>query len=542
MALADYATDLVDIDTGEAETTTGYVAYGGGGAGLGAGADFAMQKVNCIDKQITAAEKGILFNNGAGLTVPLGDHIFIWHFTATPGVCDSLINRGAVVCIGQSTTNFCKYHVEGKETFGAGGRVGKCYPVDPTVYTANTGASPYRTQVGTPNGTFQYFGSGLKTIASVKSANMGLDVSRYGKGAFITAGDVATPATFAGFAAQNDTVNNRWGILTDLGGVLELQGMFAVGQNSAGVATQAYFKDANKTINIADTVHSASDFTQFVLDHALTEAYWTNITINALGTHNRGLINVINGKLVINGGTLTGFGTTVLSASSTVDGHTWRESDAITTNGAALTNFLVDKSFAASALITDDLGDLTSGEFISDGTGYGVNLGTIAATSAQSWDCKEAGYVVGSAGTNVGLTPTGNETILVNVAAGQTLTVNVNSGASTPSIANSGTGQVDVVAGLLPINIKAKSKSTGLGINGAHVYMHRTDNNALITSGETDAAGLFSDSIAASFLSVDYTVWARQSDLLGIDYVSQTSTGTISSAGADVNFNLEIQD
>jgi hypothetical protein len=152
-----------------------------------------MQGTDCIDKQITSAEKGILFNNGAGITMGTGDHTFIWQFTATPGITDTLVNRGVVINIGSATTAFVKYHVEGSDTFGAGGRVGKCYAIDQTVQSANTGSIPYRTLVGSPSGTLQYFGSGLKTIATSKAANMGLDAQRYGTGAYITAGDGTTP-------------------------------------------------------------------------------------------------------------------------------------------------------------------------------------------------------------------------------------------------------------------------------------------------------------------------------------------------------------
>ena len=80
MAAPNYTTDLTDINL--AENTTNYVAYGGGGAGLAAGADYAMQGINCVDKQVTSAEKGILYNNTAGITMTAGDHTFIWSFVA----------------------------------------------------------------------------------------------------------------------------------------------------------------------------------------------------------------------------------------------------------------------------------------------------------------------------------------------------------------------------------------------------------------------------------------------------------------------------
>ncbi|NNF79942.1 MAG: hypothetical protein HKN05_18120, partial [Rhizobiales bacterium] len=87
MAAPNYTEDLTDIDL--AQSTTGWSAYGGGGAGLGTGADFAIQSTLAIDKQITSADKGMMHNDA---TVSLGanDHIFGWIFAATPGLMDSL--------------------------------------------------------------------------------------------------------------------------------------------------------------------------------------------------------------------------------------------------------------------------------------------------------------------------------------------------------------------------------------------------------------------------------------------------------------------
>lgn len=394
MAVPSYSHDLTDIDTGLAETTTGYVAYGGGGAGLGVGADFAMQGTNCVDKQITAAEKGILYNNGSGITMAAGDHTFIWQYTATAGVTDTLANRGVVINIGSGTTAFVKYHVEGLDTFGAGGRVARCYPVDQTVQTANTGSIPYRTLVGSPSGTLQYFGSGLNTTATVRSANMGLDAQRYGTGAYLTAGELISagdasddPCTFDAYSVQNDAIANRWGILTKIGAAYELQGKFVIGQDNTKTATLARFEVSDVNVSFVDTVHAASDFTKIIIDHASTVCNWTNVSFTALGTINKGAIEVTanNPTVAIVGGSWTDIGTTVLRSNTTVTGTTWRGTGSITLNQATLTDSLIDKSLATSAVITDDIGDITGGTFNSNGTGHAVEL-TVAGASTPAME------------------------------------------------------------------------------------------------------------------------------------------------------------
>ena len=111
---ASYTSDLSDIFL--FETTSGVTAYGGGASGLGTGADFAMEGTLCVDKQITASEKGFLYDNVSNFSIGADDHFFIWIMGATPGLNDTRNNRGIVVCIGDDTSNFVKFHVDGSDT------------------------------------------------------------------------------------------------------------------------------------------------------------------------------------------------------------------------------------------------------------------------------------------------------------------------------------------------------------------------------------------------------------------------------------------
>lgn len=461
MAVPAYTEDLTDIDLAESGST-GWTAFnisGGGGGAPAFGADFGMQGGGCWDKAASNAERGLAVNKTPGTgTVAAGVHIFQWGFTATPGVTDTLQNRGAYVIIGTGTGDYVQFHVEGSDTFGAQGRVGKCYVVN-YVTTANTGSVPYRTVGGTPGATPTYFGFGLKTLATVKGSNMGADAVRYGTGAYLTAGELIAagdasddPCTFVGFNAQNDSNSNRWGIFTSTGGTnYELQGRFVIGQNNSAVATLCRFKDSDINISLVDTVHSETDFTQLIIDHASTRCEWTNINITALGTHNPGQVQVNsnNPTVIINGGTWTDIGVTVFRSNTSVDGLTWRGTDSITLNGATLDNCLIENNTAASAVVTDDLADLTDNHFIGDGTGHAVELTSVGAGS-MSWgntfDTTTYATVDGS---------TGNEAIYVNVGSPNSLTINVAAGATTPTIRTAG-ADVTVVAGavtaLLTVN------------------------------------------------------------------------------------------
>jgi hypothetical protein len=553
MAVPSYTEDLTDIDLAESGST-GFVALnisGGGGGAPAFGADLGMQGAGCWDKPCSSAERAIAVNKtpGAGV-VAAGVHIFQWGFCATPGITDSLANRGAYVLAGTSTTVFTQFHVEGNETFGAIGRVGKCYAYRYNT-TANTGSVPYRTVSGSPGATPTYFGYGLKTTATAKGSNIGMDAVRYGTGAYITAGEIANPATFDGFATENDLVANRWGILTNIGGSYELQGTFAIGQNNAGTATLAYFNDSDVSVSILDTVHSLTDFTKVIIDHASTEVYWTNINFTALGTNNPGQVIVNNASTVveITGGTWTSIGITTLRAACVVVGLTWRTSALVTANGASLTACTFDRSSASTALSIADLDLLDDCTFVSDATGHAIDLGTISATDTMGWNCtltSVASEWSGTAGTTVGVAGTANDAILVNVATSQTLTINVATGATIPTVRNTGAGTVTITAGQVTTTITVVDIDDGLPIEDANVYLVAgaggplTEGDVIIgTSTLTNASGIVTDTRSlASNQPVTGRV-RRATVALGTLYKTSKIVGTINSAsGLDLTIQM----
>lgn len=385
MAVPLYDHDLVDISL--AESATGYSAinYSGGGGGAPAfGPDLAMQGVNCVDRPVSAAERAIAFDDGATLaaSVAAGVHIFQWMFTATPGITDILATRGVYVLAGTALTATVQLHVDGSDTFGASGRVGKCYPYR-YKNTANT-AIPYRTLDGAPGATPQFFGAGLKTVSSAKGSNLGVDAVRYGTGAYITAGEVANPATFTDFAVQNDRNDaspndNRWGILSKIGTAFELQGRFVVGQTKAQVVTLAYFDDSDVTINIVDTPHCESDFTQIIIDHASSTFIITNVNIEAIGTINKGrfIVTSANPTVTITGGLWTAIGFTVFRSNTTATGLTFRKAEVIQSNGSDLIDCIFDKNLGIGLSSYALQGTLAYSGFTKDTTTQDSSLSNI---------------------------------------------------------------------------------------------------------------------------------------------------------------------
>jgi hypothetical protein len=455
MTAPTYSEDLEDITL--AEIVTGWAAYGGGAAGLGTGADLSFQGNLAVDKAVSSADKGQYFDNGSGITLPAGAHVFVWLANGTPGISDILANKGASILIGTSGTAYCQYHVEGNDTYGAAGRIARCYPVDYATRNGNTSAPAYRTVTGSPGVNPQVFGGGLKTTATAKGANSAIDAIRYGTGMYITAGDSSTPATFTGAAIENDTLSARWGICTKVGPTFEIQGRFVIGQDSGKVPTAAYFEDASgNTVLFLDTPHVADGFNQIIIDHESTVFNLTNITIKQEIRYPSG--GTRKGRLVFNNANITselisctfdGFGIIQFRAGVIASNCIFRGTDKITLSGATLINCTIDKNISTTAVLTEDTigAALVSGcNFISNGTGHGLEIGGSAANMTLT-DDTWVGYASMDGST-------GNEAVFINIDSGSmNLTIN---GGTIPSIRTAGVS-VTVIAGAVAASVNVKN-------------------------------------------------------------------------------------
>lgn len=428
MAAPTYATDLVDITL--AESVTGWIALGGGASGLGVGADFSMQGTFCVDKQVTASEKGQIYDNGTNITPAANTHFFVWVYLATSGLAATLVNRGLGIVIGTGTTAYNTFHVEGSDTYGAVGRVGKCYPI--RYVTTSSGSVPYRTLTGSPTANPRYFGATANITGTVKGANLGVDAIRRGTGVFVTAGELAIPGTFAGMAAVNDNVSNRWGVLTFIAGnTYELQGKFVVGQNTAGTPTAAYFDASNQSILIVDTPHSLTNFTQIIVDHASTVFNLTNCVFTGVGTNNPGQLVYNNASTVsaLTGCSFASFGIATLRAGVTATGCTWRNSGNVTQNGSTITSSL----FANTTIVSNNPSLITDSELTGNNTKHGIELTTPGTYTLDA--VQFSGF-----GAN------GTTSAAIYNNSGGAITLNITGGGSIPTVRNGTGASTSVVA------------------------------------------------------------------------------------------------
>ena len=397
MTAATYTSDLTDIFL--FETTTGISAYGGGGAGLGAAPDFAMEGTNAVDKQVKAADKGMLFDSGSSFTIGTNDHFFIWIMGATPGLNDTRDNGGIVVGIGDSTSDFVKFHVDGSDTLPLGG--GKVY----ALRFVNTALANLRTLVGSPGTAPSVIGGGLKGVGTVKGVNLGVDAARIGTGYDILNGTGADPeADFAGIASDDESTSE--GVFQSAAGGYTWQGKLRIGSAS----TACEFLDSDVLLGLRETLHCLSDFTEIIIEHASTIVNLTRVTFLALDTGNKGRFEVLTSAAVVNltSCTFQQFGVTILGTGSTFSSCNWIGCGIITANGADLTGSAVSEFGGASDTspviwdtATDPDGFLDAMTYTKGSAStHGIELGTTSPLSMTFRDTTTSGYNASDAATD----------------------------------------------------------------------------------------------------------------------------------------------
>jgi hypothetical protein len=534
VAAASYATNLTDITL--AANTTNFTAVGGGGA-ITAETDFSIQDTTCVSKATAATwdtagtpRGGVLFNNGAGVTIPTDGAVLMWIYWWGPGVLATKANGGAELNFGNSTTAYYGQYVTGSDDWQFGGW--RCYPVDP-------GVTPRDRTAGAPSGTWQYFGwqANVGVAASIGKGNpYGIDAIRYGRcDLVVTNGDLANGyATFLGAANWDNTSTRRLGLLIPRDGAYYMQGLFQIGSSG----TAADFRDANRAIFIANTEKVTANFNTIEVLNASTRVDWTSISITALGTVSKGrFLATANADINISSCTFTDMNNFDFQSNSTVLNSTFRRCGIVTVGGASFDTCTFDSATGTHAVATTDLGLLDGCTFISDGTGHAVDLGTVSSTTAMNWNCNASGY----AGTNGS---TGNETIKVNVAASQTLTINVAAGATTPTYYNTGTGSVSVVSGQVTTRITVKDADTGAAITTQNVRVYveagaggPLGEGTVIFNALTNASGYVED-VRSLASDQPITGWIRKGS--GTPYYKQSDVvGTIDNAsGLDLTILL----
>lgn len=355
--------------------------------------------------------------------------------------------------------------------------------------------------------------------------------------------DVGTGLTFQGTTTTDKlfleaaTVDDATaiGVLSIFNGIIFAQGSLefsGTAQTSVG-----------ETLVFTDTLLGAYTYA-FDVTGTVT---LTNSAVRSSGTIDFNFDSSTATSLTMSGGSVSGFNTLALGAGQSVDGVVFSDGGTSTIPNAvtnstfnlcglvtvtgSLTGCTINRSTATSAVSTSTLANISDCNFVSDGTGHAVNLGTIAASASMTWNCAATGY----AGVN-GVT--GNETILVNVASGQTLTINDEGSGLT--YYNTGAGTVSVISGAVTVKVTALT-GDGTPIQDARVLLKRVVGDTTVLSGLTNASGIIEDSAYTYTTDEAVVGWARKSSVAPY-YKQGPISGTITSTGFNATSILQLDE
>tara|TARA_R110000772_G_scaffold5691_2_gene20360 strand:+ start:13098 stop:14684 length:1587 start_codon:yes stop_codon:yes gene_type:complete len=470
MAAASYTTDLQTYDLAITVTNwgelTGMVGTDGNG---NADPDLAIHGATCISESQRKSGIGSIAYDGTAPTWTSGWSYFIWNKFFAPNSLGTLAQGGLRVAVGDTVANYYGWYVDGSDTYQYGGW--KNYAVNP-----EENASAVQTQ-GTPNGTWNTVGMGYNLpINGISKGNSAtVDIIRYGRGEAIITGGGPSPtfsyATFDGLALVNDNATTgRWGLFQDVGGSYLQKGLMSFGTASTAVD----FRDSNVVINIDDTsIGVTSSFNRIEIVNAGSRVDWDTVLITKLGILSLGEFEVIdNADVNFDDCSFTGMSTFKFLSNSTINTTAWNICDQITQGGAVFSECDFTNSATSSAVIADNIANISNCHFTSDGTGHGIEIPTGATGTYIFTGNLFDGYATASGST-------GNEMIYNN--SGGLVTINVGSPGDTPTYRN-GTAATTVVNNNITVTL------TGIK-DGTEVRVYDTGTQSELAGIESATGG-----------------------------------------------------
>jgi len=445
-------------------------------------------------------------------------HIYAAMLCMTQPTLDLEANGGMGIGIIDSAGDYSIWFVGGKDTYNGGWDVR-------SAYTGNTpdlqsATAPTLTDI---RGIVTYW----KCLAKSKlTANCFMDRTAYGNEAALTITGTNTTADlgWSEVLSVADATDATRGYLKSQIGSFIAKGPVVIGDN-VGTLTTDFSDDSNILVmpnQPVNTTHNA--ITGVGNGTGTTDISLTNQVIKSAGERFAFDMSAANlTSLVLSGSTLANVGAITFKSGQTVSSNVFNDvsSSSISNTpanctfklnglitletGGTLDTCIVADSTSTASVLTDDLADAGVGPFTSDGSNHAVELNSIGG-GAMTWSASTSGYDVGSTGSPVTPTSTGNEDIYVNEVTASDLTISVAAGATTPSIrvGASFTGSVNVVAGAITLKMIVKDQA-GAFVTGAFAYIDNDNITPFILNSTTDVNG--EASVSYSDGAVAGTTW-----------------------------------
>jgi hypothetical protein len=447
MTAPSYTTNLNTLD--QAESNSSWVEFTGTstngfdfniqGSPQGADADWPfIQNTYAVTQTCTSTKTGYAslgYDNGASI----GGHgtdgaYFVWQLFANPNF-DSYANDGLMVLVGDAVNSFYAWTVGGNDV-GVGLYLGwQNHVVNVTVSPDDSCGS--------------YAGSGEEIVGAAAKTTTGIgkgephavDVIRYGRGdAVFEYGESANYATIAGFAAQNDSINNRWGLIQAVAGGYLWKGLMQLGSASNPVD----FRDSNRIIFIQWCPKVTANFNTVEIVNTSSNIEMTGfqfICLEPSTNASKGRwITTNDATVVLTDCSFIDMSTFVFDSNTTISGGVFRRCGQVTQAGADLDGCTFSNCTDAVSLLCDNPDNVDDCTFVSDGSNHAIRL--TAACAGNSYTLTNlwvSGYATSDGST-------GNEVIYNDSGGAVTINIDGGSGVSNISVRNGSGASTTLVA------------------------------------------------------------------------------------------------
>lgn len=556
MTVPSYTEDMTDVATGD--EASGWVEFAGTNSFDGQGSPSYQDNeypyiqgsyavTQTCSKSATLASLG--YDHGSTISLPTDGAFLVWQSFSSPYILDdyagtSTTFAGMMVLIGDDVNNFGVWDVGGvdKGVMPYGGW--QCHAVNTTVSADLTDGTKTIDR---------YVGAAIAITAyPSKGEPHQVDAMRFGRcSAIFEYGEAANYADIDGFAIQNDSISNMWGLIQVTAGGYLWQGRMQLGSVSNAVD----FRDSNTTVFIKWTPKVTTNFNTIEVLNSGSNVEMTGFTFQVLDTTtaSRGrFLMTDDADVALDTCTFIDMDTFTFSTSTntvTIDSCIFRRCGQVNQGDADFDSCIFDSSTAAVTLSASNIDDIDDCAFTSDGSNHAIELTSDhAGNSYTLTDCTYSAYASADGSTgNESIYNNSGGAVTINIAGGDTPTIRNGTSASTTLVINPVTLQLTVtdIDTTLPISAARCLVTVSDGVNfpyNASVTVSGSGTTATVTHnshGYTAGANVniqgaspdvYNGAYAINITSVDnYTYTTNES--IG----SSPATGSITATTALIN-------
>lgn len=451
--------------------------------------------------------------------------IYIWILGGSIAQFDTKANGGIRIRVSDGA-NWGDWYVAGSDQGYVGGW--QCLSVRTTqAFNLNSGTDPTKT-------TITLVGVVFKVTASANKINCWWDRIAYGTNLTIYAGTSGSPATFDDIITAENT--NRYGIATEIEGVIYFQGKLNIGSTSAGVDT--YFSDKSKIVVFRDRgfgtfyeIKGQGNGTATV-----QEIYFGE---KAGGRGISGCIFKSAGsdkfKLTLTDSNLLKIGTY---------GCNFLDADVITFSAYDVNKEVLSCNFEECAQIDPDTGIFEYCNVVSaDDRGLLIDTASHNVKNCNFINCPHCVHI------NVSVTMTfdnlkfsgsdGSSTYDIEHSVSGALTINAENGSNpNESYVDETGGGSTTIDNTVPITINVvDTNNDPLGNIRCSIYLKDTPYTELMNEDSNVATGIATESF--NYATDTDVYWrVRESPVAGNRYVAQSGLGKIKSGGFEITVTM----